>query len=121
MAKYEIMLILDPREELKVAENMINEVFKNAKVTKLDRTELAYEINKSKTATYLLIEVEANGAEVKEFTRRVNIAKTFWRLLVVNLDSEMGREEALAKIAARKEKLAQERAEAAKAREAEGR
>lgn len=33
----------------------------------------------------------------------------------------MGREEALAKIAARKEKLAQERAEMAKAREVEGR
>lgn len=76
MAKYEIMLILDPKEDIKVAENIVNEVFKNAKFTKMDRTELAYEINKSKTATYALVEVEANGAEVKELTRRSNITKS---------------------------------------------
>lgn len=101
MAKYEIMLILDPKEDIQVAEKLVNETFKNAEFKKLDRTELAYEINKSKTATYVLVNTEANGAEVKEFIRRSNIMKTVWRHLVVNLDTEMGREDAIAKMAAR--------------------
>lgn len=101
MAKYEIMLILDPKEDIKVAETLVNETFKNAKFEKMDRTELAYEINKSKTATYVLVNVEAKASEVKEFIRRANILKTLWRHLVVNLDTEMNREDAIAKTAAR--------------------
>ena len=119
MAKYEIMLIVDPKADIEVAQTLVNEIFKNAKFEKLDRTELAYEINKSKTAQYALVNTEATADEVKEFIRRANIQKAIWRHLAINLDSEMGREKALVKIAERKEKLAQRAAEYAARKEAE--
>lgn len=119
MAKYEIMLIVDPKADIEVAQTLVNEIFKNAKFEKLDRTELAYEINKSKTAQYALVNTEATADEVKEFIRRANIQKAIWRHLAINLDSEMGRDKALVKIAERKEKLAQRAAEYAARKEAE--
>ena len=60
----------------KVAQDIVNDVFTNAKFTKLDKTELAYEINKSKSAIYAIVETEATGDDIKEFTRKVNITKT---------------------------------------------
>ncbi|RTZ68037.1 MAG: 30S ribosomal protein S6 [Tenericutes bacterium] len=77
MPKYEIMLIVDPSTTGKVVENLSKNTFKgsvNFKV--MERTELAYEINKSKTGKYLLLNVEANGEDVAEFTRKINIEKT---------------------------------------------
>ena len=109
MAKYEIMLILDPKEDINVAKKISGEIFKNAKFEKLEKTELAYEINKSKTGTYILINVESNGDEIKEFTRKTNIVKTIWRSLVINLDTEMGREKALAKMEERAKAMKQDR------------
>ena len=109
MAKYEIMLILDPKEDINVAKKISDEIFKNAKFEKLEKTELAYEINKSKTGTYILINVESNGDEIKEFTRKTNIVKTIWRSLVINLDTEMGREKALAKMEERAKAMKQDR------------
>ena len=35
-----------------------------------------------------LLNVESNGQEVKEFSRKVNISKTIWRHLAINLDTE---------------------------------
>lgn len=88
MPKYEIMLIVDPKE-LTQAETMAKEILgANANITKLEKTELAYEINGTKIANYLLIDVTTTGAIVKEFIRRANISKNIWRHLVVNLDSE---------------------------------
>lgn len=90
MARYEIMLIVDPKEDLKNVETLSKEVFKDGqkKFTKMDRKDLAYTINKSNTAQYVLIDAEVTGEEIKEFTRRVNITKTIWRQLAINLDQE---------------------------------
>ncbi|EFF41834.1 ribosomal protein S6 [Mycoplasmopsis alligatoris A21JP2] len=92
MAKYEIVLILDPKAEETVATKLLNEVFGKGvkKAQKLEKTELAYEINKSKHAHFFLAEVEAQTELIAEFTRKANILKTVWRNLVVNLDSEKG-------------------------------
>ncbi|MBN3534655.1 30S ribosomal protein S6 [Mycoplasma procyoni] len=92
MAKYEIMLVLAPTEELSFAEKIAKDVFGEGvkKVEKLERTELAYEINKSKTGAFVVISVEAEENTIAEFTRRTNIQKTIWRTLVINLDSERG-------------------------------
>jgi len=78
MPKYEIMLILDPKEDVKVADTIAKDAFGSSfpGFTKMDRTELAYPINNSTTATYLLVEFEADGQNVSEFTRKVNISKT---------------------------------------------
>ncbi|MGL5205033.1 MAG: 30S ribosomal protein S6 [Metamycoplasmataceae bacterium] len=93
MSKYEIMLILDPSSSTQIAQEICDSTFKSSKdlkVTKLENTELAYKINKSKSALYVLINVSATGEEIIEFTRKCNITKTIWRQLAVNLDSEKG-------------------------------
>ncbi|MGL5617849.1 MAG: 30S ribosomal protein S6 [Metamycoplasmataceae bacterium] len=93
MSKYEIMLILDPSSSTQLPQEICDSTFKSAKdlkVTKLENTELAYKINKSKSALYVLINVSATGEEIIEFTRKCNIAKTIWRQLAINLDSEKG-------------------------------
>ncbi len=90
MANYEIMIIVDPKENLKNVELLSKEVFKDGlkKFTKMERTDLAYPINNSTIANYFLLNVESNGQEVKEFSRKVNISKTIWRHLAINLDTE---------------------------------
>ena len=117
MAKYEIMLIIDPKEDFKNVEKLTNEVFDKPKIKKLEQTELAYEINKSKTAHYVLINVETNGDKIKEFTRKVNISKKIWRILIINLDTEIGREKSIELIEKRKQKLAKDREEYLKQKE----
>ncbi|MDK2819303.1 MAG: 30S ribosomal protein S6 [Mycoplasmataceae bacterium] len=92
MSKYEIMLILDPSSNIQVAQEICDTTFKSKdiKVTKLGNTELAYKINKSKNAIYILINVLASGEEVIEFSRKSNITKVIWRHIIINLDSEKG-------------------------------
>lgn len=92
MSKYEIMLMLDPKQDVEVVSSLIKDVFAKpaAKIEKLPFSELAYEINKSTTAQYVLVHVDANGDEIKEFRRKANILKTIWRHLVINLDTEKG-------------------------------
>ncbi|WP_036452838.1 30S ribosomal protein S6 [Mycoplasma buteonis] len=92
MIKYEIMSIVDPKAETSVVENLLKEVFGEGvkSVEKLENNELAYEINKSKHGQYVLALVEAEGSKIAEFTRRSNIIKEIWRVLVINLDSEKG-------------------------------
>ncbi len=90
MPNYEIMLILDPKEDIKIAEQIAKDAFKGGvkKFEKLDRTELAYPINNSTTGTYILMDVNTDGENIKEFTRKINITKTIWRDMIVNIDEE---------------------------------
>ena len=90
MANYEIMIIVDPKEDLKKIQLLSKEVFKDGfkKFIKMDRTELAYPINNSTTAHYALLNVQSNKEEIKEFSRKVSISKTIWRHLAINLDTE---------------------------------
>lgn len=90
MANYEIMVIVDPKEDLATVEKLAKDVFGNdfEKFTKMDKTDLAYPINKSNTAQYALIFANTTGENIKEFTRKVNITKTIWRQLAINLDTE---------------------------------
>lgn len=92
MSNYEVMLILDPKSDEKIVSEIAKSTFKSKdiKIEKLERTELAYEINKSKTAIYVLITVKATGEEINEFTRKSNITKNIWRILSLNLDTERG-------------------------------
>lgn len=92
MSKYEIMLILDPTSDEKVISEIVKSTFKSKEVQieKMERTDLAYEINKSKTANYFVVNVSATGDEINEFTRKSNITKSIWRIMSVNLDTEKG-------------------------------
>lgn len=78
MSKYEIMLILDPTSDEKVISEIVKSTFKSKEVQieKMERTDLAYEINKSKTASYFVVNVSATGDEINEFTRKSNITKS---------------------------------------------
>lgn len=92
MSNYEIMLILDPKSDESKVSEIAKSTFKSKdiKIEKLERTELAYEINKSKTAIYILVNVKASGEEINEFNRKCNITKNIWRQLSINLDTEKG-------------------------------
>ncbi|WP_036464819.1 30S ribosomal protein S6 [Mycoplasmopsis sturni] len=92
MSKYEIMMIVDPKADIAIAEKLLKEVFGKGvqKAEKLERTDLAYEINKSKQAQYLLAEITSPSDLIAEFTRKANILKEIWRFLVINLDTEKG-------------------------------
>ncbi|UUD36628.1 30S ribosomal protein S6 [Mycoplasmopsis citelli] len=92
MSKYEIMIIVDPKADLALAQKLLKEVFgKNVeKAQKLERTELAYKINNAQHAQYLLAEVQSEPSLIAEFTRKANIVKEIWRYLVLNLDTERG-------------------------------
>lgn len=76
MAKYEIMFLVDPKEEGKETISLAKEIFPDFKGETLKRTELAYEINNSKTGKYIVANIEATSDQIKEFRRRANILKT---------------------------------------------
>ncbi|WP_429995118.1 30S ribosomal protein S6 [Mycoplasmopsis bovis] len=93
MNKYEIMLIVDPAIDIAMANEIVESVFdkKNInKAVKLENTTLAYPINKSTKAQYIVYTLEAKSELIAEFTRRANIAKFIWRQMVINLDTEKG-------------------------------
>lgn len=93
MHKYEIMIIVDPKADYQNTIALVEGVFKKAnvkKAEKLERTELAYPINHSTQAQYLLFEIQAESSLIAEFTRKSNINKEIWRTLVINLDTERG-------------------------------
>ena len=91
MSKYEIMLILDPKAEVDNTKKIADEVFKKdlESFEKMDRTDLAYEINGSLKGTYLLIHVNTEGKNIIEFKRRLSLTKDVWRELSINLDREI--------------------------------
>ncbi|MDZ7293588.1 30S ribosomal protein S6 [Mycoplasmopsis pulmonis] len=93
MNKYEIVIMLDPAENIEKAQSLLKSTFKSGveKFEKLEFTKLAYEINKSKVAQYVLAIVNSQGKEeINEFVRKANITKTFWRHMIINLTSEKG-------------------------------
>ncbi|WP_033161216.1 30S ribosomal protein S6 [[Mycoplasma] collis] len=92
-SKYEIMILLSPNEDISVAKKLVNEVFGEKSVTlfeKMEDNKLKYEINNSKIATRVLVQLETDRENISEFTRKANIFKTIWRTLVINLDTEKG-------------------------------
>ncbi|WP_029513499.1 30S ribosomal protein S6 [Mycoplasmopsis primatum] len=93
MNKYEIMLIVDPAIDMLMATEIVESVFgkKNvSKVEKLENSTLAYPINKSLKAQYIVYNLESKSELIAEFTRKANIAKFIWRQMVINLDTEKG-------------------------------
>lgn len=94
MNNYELMIVLDPKVEARVAHNLVEEVFGKEAIVKENRleiTDLAYPINKSNKGQFVNFEIKAKPELVAEFTRKANILKTVWRTLVINLDTEKGR------------------------------
>lgn len=94
MNNYEIMVILDPKIEARLAHNLVEEIFGKesiAKEERLDITDLAYPINKSIKGQYVVFEVKSTSEKVYEFSRKANISKNIWRHLIINLSTEKGK------------------------------
>ena len=89
MAKYELMLILDPtmsEEDRNSSIDNLKTLLKNvkAKIEKEDmwwERKLAYKINKSSKGFYILIDLELDWKNIKELSKSINLDKNIWRYM----------------------------------------
>lgn len=96
MRQYEIMIILDPevddRQVQALIDNHLKPVTKaGATVTNIDimgRRRFAYDINKKSEGTYVVVNLEAEPAVVKEFDRRLGIDEKVLRAKVFRPDAK---------------------------------
>ncbi len=91
MAKYEMMLIIDPSlsdEDKESNLNELRELFKtnSVKVEKEDiwwDKKLAYKINKSDRWYYVLFDLEMDGKLIKDLSKTINLNKSIFRYMFV--------------------------------------
>lgn len=94
MANYEMMLIVDPsiseEDRTKTLDN-VKALFKknSVKITKEDiwgDKKLAYKINKSERAFYVLFQLDMDWVKIKEMNTTLNLEKNVWRYMFVKQD-----------------------------------
>lgn len=95
MAKYEITLLVSgkapaPEADALVEQLKVNIKSENLSVNYLGIKELAYEINKEKTAHYYLLNFDGEANSFFDFRRLALINKSVLRHLIVNLDKDYG-------------------------------
>lgn len=91
MAKYEMMLIVDPsltKEDNGALLWELKELFKenSVKIEKEDiwwDKKLAYKINNSERGFYILLDLEMDGKLIKELSKTINLNKNIWRYMFV--------------------------------------
>lgn len=91
MRKYEIMYIVKgdlEEKDVKAIEKTFEKILTDGKAKIIDKKEmglkkLAYEIKKSKTGYYFLINVESNSDVIKEFDRQALIEEKILRHLII--------------------------------------
>ena len=91
MRKYEIMYIVKgdlEEKDVKTIEKTFEKILTDGKAKIIDKKEmglkkLAYEIKKSKTGYYFLINVESNSETIKEFDRKALIEEKILRHLII--------------------------------------
>ncbi|MDR1807121.1 MAG: 30S ribosomal protein S6 [Propionibacteriaceae bacterium] len=96
MRSYEVMIILDPevddRQVSNVVENHLKAAIKaGAQVTNIDvmgRRRFAYDIKKKSEGTYVVVNLDAEPAVVKEFDRRLTIDELVLRSKVFRPDAK---------------------------------
>ena len=94
MAKYELMLILNPsitEEERNSSLANLKQALESssAKIEKEDvwwDKKLAYKINSSDRGFYVLFTLEMNGKSIVEITRLMNLDLNIWRHMFVRQD-----------------------------------
>ncbi len=94
MAKYELMLIVNPSladaDRATTIENLKSILEKNsAKIEKEDiwwEKKLAYKINSSANGFYVLYDLDLDGKNIKTITNAVNLDKNIWRHMFVRKD-----------------------------------
>ena len=96
MRKYEIMFIVDPNvpeDEVEQITSQIEGVITGGggdveQVEKMGRRKLAYEIDKKREGSYVLLTVGTDGEIVKEVQRRFRVMDQVLRYLTVRIDLE---------------------------------
>jgi len=91
MAKYEMMLIIDPSlsdEDKESNLNELRELFKtnSVKVEKEDvwwDKKMAYKINKSDRWYYVLFDLDMDGKLIKDLSKTINLNKSIFRYMFV--------------------------------------
>lgn len=95
MAKYELMLIIDPtlwEEERTTSISELKEIFnKNSVVIEKEDIwgdkKLAYKINKSDRGYYILYNLELDGTLIKDISKAINLNKTIWRYMFSKIEA----------------------------------
>ncbi len=95
MAKYELMLIINPaisEDQRNASVSDLKALFAKNEVTisKEDvwwDKKLAYKINKSDRGFYILFDLEMNGKSIKEMSKVINLDKNIWRYMFTRVDA----------------------------------
>jgi len=94
MAKYELMVIIDPslsEEERNASIDNLKSILEkySAKIEKEDvwaERKLAYKINKSDTGYYILYNLELDWKNIKDISKEINLDRKVWRYMFVKQD-----------------------------------
>ncbi|HMG33287.1 MAG TPA: 30S ribosomal protein S6 [Blastocatellia bacterium] len=101
MRVYEVLFIVAPNTEESDIEGLItqlSDVIKNqgaqvAKVDRIGRRRLAYQIQKYNEGYYVVLTVEGSGAEIAEVERRMRVTDSVIRYITVRIDEDLKRAE----------------------------
>ncbi|MDF1682580.1 MAG: 30S ribosomal protein S6 [Patescibacteria group bacterium] len=89
MAKYELMLIVNPslsEEDRDNSMNNLKALFEKNEV-KIEKEDIwgdkkmAYKINKSDRGFYALYDLEMNGKLIKDLSKSINLDRNIWRYM----------------------------------------
>jgi small subunit ribosomal protein S6 len=120
MRHYEIMFIVNPNtpeEEIDKINGQIESIITSgggtiAKLEKMGKRRLAYEVDKQREGFYILFVITANGDIIKECERRLRVMDPVLKYITVRTDEEMRR---LEKIRSYRQKRAARRGSGASA------
>jgi len=95
MAKYELMVIIDPslsEEDRNASIDNLKSILDkySAKITKEDvwgDKKLAYKINKSETGYYILFELDLDWTKIKDISKETNLDRNIWRYMYTRQES----------------------------------
>jgi small subunit ribosomal protein S6 len=95
MTNYELMLIIDPtlsEEDRNASLSELKELFEKNSVTIAKEDvwgdkKLAYKINKSDRAYYILMNLELDGKLIKEISKTMNLNKGIWRYMFTKIEA----------------------------------
>jgi small subunit ribosomal protein S6 len=96
---YELLYIISPTVLDQDVDKLVDQIKDHVtnlgaailKVEKLGRRKLAYEINHHREGTYVLIQFQGQGTEIRELERRLRVMDNVLRYITVCLDSDLRR------------------------------
>ncbi len=95
MANYELMVIVNPKvseEERTASIDELKGLFKtnSVKIEKEDvwgDTKMAYKINKTDRAFYILYDLDMDGKLIKDLSKTINLNVNIWRYMFVKKEA----------------------------------